>query len=124
MISNENILENENIKQISAQRFFPAPFTQECYCQEINKSQCQTDLVNIKSCVESFKLIDLNMFISSPYYFNNPDLLNLTGIKPPINFTMKNFGTYLDVEKVKMFLIFTVSITFLFLDYRNGNSSF
>lgn len=104
MINDENILKSEKVKEIPTIRFFPAPRdkeTQECYCHEKNLTECPSDLINIKSCVENFKIIDLNILISSPYYFHNPNLQNLIDLKIPESFTLKNYGTYLDVEKVK-----------------------
>lgn len=105
MINDENILKSENVKGIPTQRFFPASHdkeTQECYCQEKNLTDCPIDLINIKTCVENFKIIDMNILISSPYYLHNPDLQNLIELKTPELFTRENYGTFLDVEKVKI----------------------
>lgn len=105
--NDESVMPSRDVHGISTRRFFPKPrdqATRECFCMEESLDECPEGTLNIKSCGEEFAKLDLNVILTSAYFLGNPELLNETSLEPPENFTVDNYGTFLDVEPVRFII--------------------
>lgn len=99
----KNGLTNQEIKGISTLRFyavddnFERTKENECYCHEPDHNDCPAGTLNLRKCSPA-KEANIDIISTQPYFKNNRDILNQTGLKPPKELTQENYGTVLDIE--------------------------
>ncbi len=104
----KNGLTNQEIKGISTLRFyavddnFERTKENECYCHEPDHNDCPAGTLNLRKCSPA-KEANIDIISTQPYFKNNRDILNQTGLKPPKELTQENYGTVLDIEPVSLF---------------------